>query len=114
MLKSALLRKVTHVEFCWSVQGKGTSGDPTRPNTKVVLSGGSTRSSEESSVIELERRGRIIQFELTHNFKKKQDELRKTKSAIYPNNASDGGGSLQASEKKRRGRRSRWKELAGF
>lgn len=102
------------MEFCWSAQEKGTSGDPMRPNIDVLLSGGSTRSSDEGAVMELERRGRIIQFELTNNFKKKQDELRKTKSEIYTNHEANGSRGIQGSEKKKRVRRGRRKKFEGF
>ena len=57
----ALFRKVTPGESCWRVKGKGTSGDPTRPNTNAVPSGRPTRSSVEAPVMGVERRGRIIQ-----------------------------------------------------
>ena len=57
----ALLRKVSPGKTCWSVQGKGTSGGPTRPNTDAVPSGGPTCSSVEAAVMGVERRGRIIQ-----------------------------------------------------
>ena len=43
-------------EKIWRTQGKGTSGEPTRPNTDVLYSGGSIRSSVEASVMEVERR----------------------------------------------------------
>lgn len=47
----------------------------TRPNTKVELSGGLTRSSEEGAVMALERRGQLIQFTIVDNFKKKEERL---------------------------------------
>lgn len=43
------------------IQGKRSSGDPIRPNTKAMFSGGSSYSSNEASVIVVEQRTRIIQ-----------------------------------------------------
>lgn len=60
------------MEFCWSAQEKGTSGDPMRPNIDVLLSGGPTRSSAEVSVMEMDRRGRIIQFTSMSNLKRRK------------------------------------------
>ena len=37
-------------------EGKGTNGNPMRPNTDAVFSGGLDRSSDEVSVMEMERR----------------------------------------------------------
>ena len=59
--RGALFRKVSAVESCWSVKGKGTSGGPTRLKTNAVPSGGPTRSSVEAPVMGVEGRGRIIQ-----------------------------------------------------
>ena len=56
------LQKGYRVRIRWSVKGKGTSGEPTRPNTNAVYSGGPTHSSVDAPVMGVERRGRIIQF----------------------------------------------------
>ena len=53
-VSGALLRKVSPVESCWSVQGKGTSSGPTRPNIDVAYSGGPTHSSVEALVMRVE------------------------------------------------------------
>ena len=41
-------------------EGKGTSGDPTRPNTDALSSGGPGRSSVETPVMGVERRTWVI------------------------------------------------------
>ena len=38
-------------------KGKGTTGTPRRPNTDALCRGRLTRSSDEASVMEVERRG---------------------------------------------------------
>ena len=51
--------------FAGDVKGKGTSGDNRKAeSTDAPARGGPPRSSDEGSVMELERRGRVIAVEL--------------------------------------------------
>ena len=51
--------------FAGDAKGKGTSGDHREAeSTDASVRGGLSRSSDESSVMELERRGRVIVVEL--------------------------------------------------
>ena len=51
---------------------KGTSGEITRPNNEAAKDGGLTHSSEEVSVMEMERRGLAILSMPTANRKREE------------------------------------------
>jgi hypothetical protein len=56
-----------------SAKGNPQAGNTCEAITNTFLGGGSVRSSEEGSVMELERRDSIMSFRIRNNLKSKDD-----------------------------------------
>ena len=68
-----------------NVKGKFQAGETSaRTNTKVLVDGGLVRSSEESSVMEVERRGEVIQLELPFTTSQKERRINDSSTKGIP------------------------------